>query len=177
MNLRLFLSVCLILTVSAFAAEPLPRTALLTTDGDLAAQMVSGLDHYLNRTTAESIASRRRHWQFDSSSSDAFLKSYLASAETNRARLRELLGVVDQREPVTMRFVATVGTNLTQHPGEVARGSGYRVFAVAWNVFRGVEGEGLLLVPDGEPKADVIAVPDCDWTPEQAIGLAPGVPA
>ncbi|HSH16032.1 MAG TPA: hypothetical protein VLD18_08365, partial [Verrucomicrobiae bacterium] len=28
----------------------------------------------------------------------------------------------------------------------------------------------------GEPEADIIAVPDCDWTPEQAIGLVPGVP-
>jgi dienelactone hydrolase len=59
--------------------------------------------------------------------------------------------------------------------GKVGRGEGFRVFEVAWKVFRGVEGEGLLLVPEGERIADVVAVPDCDWTPEQAIGLAPGV--
>lgn len=145
--------------------------------GDLAAQMVSGIDRYLDRVTAESPAVRRGHWHFDKSSKEAFMKSWLANAETNRAVLHELLGVVDQREPVTMRFIAPVGTNFTANPGEIARGPGYKVYAVTWNVFRGVEGEGLLLVPDGEPRADIVAVPDCDWTPEQSIGLAPGVPA
>lgn len=160
------------------AADSLPGTEPLTMTGDLAAQMVSGIDRYLDRVIAESPAVRRSHWHFDKSSSkEAFMKSWLANAETNRASLRELLGVVDQREPVTMRFVAPVGTNFTTNPGEIARGPGYKVYAVAWNVFRGVGGEGLLLVPDGEPKADIIAVPDCDWTPEQSIGLAPGVPA
>lgn len=165
-----------LLIVQSIVAQPLPGTAPLTMEGDLAAQMVAGLDRYLDRVTDETPARRRSHWQFDASSSDAFLKSYLASAETNRTKLRKLLGVVDRREPVTMRYLAPVGTNLNAHPGEIARGPGYRVFAVAWNVFRGVEGEGLLLVPDGKPQADIIAVPDCDWTPEQAIGLAPGVP-
>ncbi len=166
-----------LLAVRSLSAQPLAGTAPLELQGDLAAQMVAGLDRYLDRVTAGSAARRRGHWQFDTSSNEAFFKSYLSSAETNRFKLRELLGVVDQREPVTMRYVAPVGTNLTAHPGEIARGPGYRVFAVAWNVFRGVDGEGLLLVPDGEPQADIIAVPDCDWTPEQIIGLAPGVPA
>jgi dienelactone hydrolase len=39
-----------------------------------------------------------------------------------------------------------------------------------------VEAEGLLLVPDSEPKAMVAAIPDCDWTPEQVCGLAAGIP-
>jgi len=165
-----------LLTLQLATADPLPDTSPLTSQGDLAAQMVAGMDRYLDRMTDETAARRRGHWRFDTSSNEAFLKSYLASAETNRIKLRELLGAVDQRDPVTMRFVAPVGTNLTAHPGEIARGPGYRVFAVAWNVFRDVEGEGLLLVPDGELQADIIALPDCDWTPEQVIGLAPGVP-
>src|SRR5262249_52296135 len=70
-----------------------------------------------------------------------------------------------------------VGTNALLNSAEIGRSSNYRIYAVAWNAFRGVEGEGLLVVPDGEPKADIIAVPDCDWTPEQALGLATGVPA
>lgn len=176
MNPRLALLLTALAATGQLIAQPFPGTAPLTMEGDLAAQMVGGLDRYLDRVIAGSPERRRTRWQFDSSSSDAFLKSYLDSAETNRIKLRELLGVLDEREPVTTRFVAPVGTNLNAHPGEIARGPGYRVFAVAWNVFRGVEGEGLLLVPDGEPQADIIAVPDCDWTPEQAIGLTPGVP-
>ena len=39
-------------------------------------------------------------------------------------------------------------------------------------------GAGLLLVPTGrQPVADVVAIPDCANTPEQLVGLTPGVPA
>lgn len=143
---------------------------------DLATQMVSGLDRYLDRVINESPAVRRTHWRLDNTSSGAFFQSYQANSVTNRSVLRELLGAGDQREPITMRFVTRVSTKFDTHPAEIARGPGYRVYAVAWNVFRDVEGEGLLLVPEGEPRADIIAVPDCDWTPEQSIGLVPGVP-
>ena len=158
------------------AAEPFPGTKPLTMEGDLAAQLVGGIDHYLDRLLANAPNNRTRWWPRETSSPEALLKSIQTTAETNRVRLRHILGVVDKREPVTMRFVAPVGTNLAQNTAQIGRGPGYRVYAVAWNVFRGVEGKGLLLVPDGEPKADLIAVPDCDWTPEQAVGLAPGVP-
>ena len=62
-----------------------------------------------------------------------------------------------------------------QSPAEVARGRGYRVFAVRWPVFDDVEAEGLLLEPDGAPKARMVAIPDADWSPEMLAGLAPGV--
>lgn len=161
---------------SASAAEPLPGTQPLTLDGDLAAQMVSGIDRYLDRVLADAPKHRAHWWPRDASSPEAALESLTSAAETNRIRLRHILGVVDQREPVTMRFVAPVGADPAQNTAEVGRGPNYRVYAVAWNVFRGVEGEGLLLMPEGEPKADLIAVPDCDWTPEQLAGLEPGLP-
>ncbi len=40
----------------------------------------------------------------------------------------------------------------------------------------GVDGEGLLLEPTGKVVANVVAIPDADWTPEMVVGLAPGVP-
>lgn len=158
------------------AQTPFPGTQALTGTNDLAAEMVGGLDRYLDRYAAQLRQDRSRWWSLNPTSPGTWLESLRKAAETNRERLRGLLGVRDVRDPVTMRFVAPVGTNLLAHPGEIAHGLGYRVFAVEWVVFRGVTGEGLLLVPDGEAKADVIAVPDCDWTPEQAIGLTPGVP-
>src|SRR5690606_27073114 len=45
------------------------------------------------------------------------------------------------------------------------------------NVIDGVEGEGLLLQPRGVVIANVIALPDCDWTPEMLAGLQRGIPA
>lgn len=172
------LRLLLVLAVLPAGAQiTLPGTSALTATNDLAAAMVAGLDRWLDRATVAAATNRARWWRYDTSSNDAFLSSLLAVAETNRARLREILGVVDRRGPPALRFTAPAGTNFTAHPGEVARGPGYRVFAVEWDVLRGITGEGLLLLPEGEPRADVIAVPDCDWTPEQALGLAPGVPA
>ena len=172
------------------APDTLPGTQPLTASGDLAAQMVGGIDRYLDRELAALPGKRAEAWRHSveemktrfegkaENASDVLLDWLLASSETNRARLREILGVVDTREPVQMRFVANVTstTNLSANPTELGRGPGYRIYAVAWNVFRGVEGEGLLLVPDGRPKADVVAIPDCDWTPEQLVGLQPGIP-
>ena len=54
----------------------------------------------------------------------------------------------------------------------------YNVFAVRWPAFGDVTGEGLLLEPgDRLGVADVIVIPDADQTPEQLVGLVPGVPA
>jgi dienelactone hydrolase len=52
----------------------------------------------------------------------------------------------------------------------------YKVHAIRWPVFDGVDGEGLLLEPKGKVVAQVVAIPDADWTPEMLVGLAPGVP-
>ncbi|MHB1306198.1 MAG: alpha/beta hydrolase family protein [Limisphaerales bacterium] len=174
------------------AAEPrtLAGTSPLTLSGDPASDMVAGLDRFLDRELA-ALPSRRaaalqrslealrqaRESGAASSPGDELLEWLLSSATTNRTRLRHLLGVTDVRDPVQMRILATVGTNIAPDAAQLGRGPGYRLFAVAWNVFRGVEAEGLLLVPDGPPRADVIALPDCDWTPEQLAGLAPGLAA
>ncbi|HJT78373.1 MAG TPA: hypothetical protein VJ739_14310, partial [Gemmataceae bacterium] len=148
--------------------EPLPDTRPLTTEGDLAAQMVSGIDKYLMRELAASVAKRKAYWKPDYSSPEAYSKS----VEPNRQHLRHILGVVDKRLPVTeLEYVAT-----TTAPALVAEGDGYTVQAVRWPVLEGVDAEGLLLQPKGKPVACVVAIPDADWTPEMLVGLAPGVP-
>ena len=58
----------------------------------------------------------------------------------------------------------------------VASTAGYKIYEIRWPVLRGVEGEGLLLEPVGNPIARVVALPDADWSPEALAGLAPGVP-
>ena len=54
----------------------------------------------------------------------------------------------------------------------------HNVFAIRWPAFGDVTGEGLLLEPDdGLGIADVVVIPDADQTPEQLVGLVPGVAA
>ncbi len=180
-----FMPLCL-----AAAPPQLPGTAPLEPSADRAAEMVAGLDRYLERERLSLPPKRLESWQRamtgltgpatgrSQSEPATVFEALRACAETNRTRLRHILGVVDPREPVEMRglFRLEEANPLTPLSPAIASGPGYRVFEVAWRVLRGVEGEGLLLLPEGEPRADIIAIPDCDWTPEQAIGLDPGVP-
>jgi dienelactone hydrolase len=163
----LFLAL-LLLPCPALAADALPGTKPLTDEGDLAAKMVAGIDKYLTRDLDASVKKRQEFWKRDFSSPEAYTKS----VEPNREHLRRILGVVDKRLPVTeFEYVST-----TTQPRVVAETEDYKVFAVRWPVFDGVDGEGLLLEPKRKPLANIIALPDADWTPEMLVGLAPGVP-
>src|SRR5579872_6522652 len=84
------------LPASPDSRDPLPGTAALTPAGDLAGQMVAGIDRFLTRETDASIERRTRFWKRDFSSR----RSYAASLAPNRQRLRKILGVVDERLPL-----------------------------------------------------------------------------
>ncbi len=158
---------------------PLPGTAPLTLEGDIASQLVDGVDRFLLRKITESVALRERHWKRDFSSAEAYNKSI----EPNRRRLSHILGVRDARVP----FDAPDYVSTTTQPALVGRGEGYEIYAVRWPVLKDpdpnratvvVHGEGLLLVPTGGHSvgADFIVLTDADQTPEQAVGLAEGIP-
>jgi dienelactone hydrolase len=166
--LRLSLLAVTVLTLPVWA-EPLPGTRPLERTGDLAAQMVEGIDKYLMRALAAAPQARKEYWKPDFSSREA----YLRSVEPNRQHLKKILGVVDERVPFT--GFELVGT--TDQPALVGQTDRYKVYAVRWPVLPGVDGEGLLLEPAGKALAQVVALPDADWTPEMVVGLAPGVPA
>src|SRR3954453_21537285 len=80
---------------ASLRAEPLPGTKPLTREGDLAAQMVEGIDKYLMREIAASVERREEHWKVDYSSPEAYQKSI----KPNRDRLKKILGVVEARVP------------------------------------------------------------------------------
>ncbi|PYV12063.1 MAG: hypothetical protein DMG07_17880, partial [Acidobacteria bacterium] len=138
----------------------------LALEGDLAARMVEGIDRFLGRELAASVATRPRRYTRDLSSPAA----YTESVEPNRQRLAALVGAADRREPIRLELAGTLSK-----PALVGEGSGFRVYAVRWAALRGVDAEGLLLEPDGKPAADVVALPDCDWSPEAIAGLVAGV--
>ncbi len=160
----------LILPTARAEDAPLPGTKPLTMQGDIAAQLVEGVDRFLLKKTAESVAKRERHWHRDLSSHEAYTKSI----EPNRKRLAHILGVRDARIVFDApELVATASQS--EHVGS---GDGFDAFAIRWPAFGDVYGEGLLLLPKGDKPilADVVAIPDADQTPEQIAGLMPGVP-
>ncbi len=157
----------LFLPASLLQAQHLPGTEPLRVEGDIAAQMVAGADAFLLREIERAAERRDEHWKRDFSSAEA----YNRSIEPNRQRLKHLLGVRDPRLPFAgLELLAT-----TAQSHVVGRGTGYQILAVRWPVLRNVHGEGLLLVPDAAPIANVIAIPDADQTPEMLCGLQDGV--
>jgi dienelactone hydrolase len=162
-------ALCLLLSGLSLKAQPLPQTKPLERDGDLAAQMIAGIDKYLMRDLAASVEKRSQFWKHDFSSPEAYTKSL----QPNRERLKKILGVVDRRiSPVEIELIAT-----TTQPALVAETDRYKIFAVRWPVLPGVDGEGLLLEPKSAVVANVVAIPDADQTPEMIVGLSPGVEA
>ncbi len=154
--------------IPSAAAQPLPGTQPLTMTGDIADALVSGADRFLLRKIDESVGQRARHWKRDVSSAAA----YNASVEPNRKRLAHIVGVRDPR-------AAVEGLQLDVKRARdmaLSRGDNFQVFAVRWPAFGDVQGEGLLLVPDGPDNATVIAIPDAGQSPEQLAGISPGIP-
>ena len=154
--------------VSKALAQALPGTEALVETGDFAEKMLDGFDRYLIRATDLAPAQRAQFWQTDFSSPAAYEKS----VEANRARFRQVIGVVDRRLP----FDAPSRLSVVGESPTVGSGAGFKVYAVRWPVLNGLDAEGLLLEPDGTPTARIIALPDADESPEALVGLEPGVP-
>ena len=137
-------------------------TKPLTIAGDIPSQLVDGVDRFLLKKTEQSVAQRAAFWKGE------------GAVETNRKRLAYILGVTDVRA----KFDAPELVGTTDRPALIGKGESYEIRAVRWPAFGDVYGEGLLLTPNGRAKvADVVAIPDADQSPEQIVGLAPGVPA
>jgi len=147
--------------------QALPGTAPLEESVDFAAAMVAGIDQWLDRALEASVDARPALWQRDVASHAA----YAASIAPNRDRFARIIGLKDARVAPAMEFIAS-----PERPSLLGRGAAYEVHAVRWAVLEGVYGEGLLLRPDGAPKAFVVALGDCAWTPEMLAGLTGGLP-
>jgi hypothetical protein len=138
--------------------------------------MVEGIQRFLLTKTKNIVQERNSLWKWDYKS----VEEYNSSVSSHRARLRQIIGLVDVR--VAAKAPEVIGT--VSACQEVYKGQGYAVYAVRWSVlgevgagFGGIDAEGLLLQPTHPPVARVVAVPDADWSPEMVVGLAQGVPS
>jgi dienelactone hydrolase len=151
------------------AAEPpasLPGTRLLEYEGDdLSEWVMDGAHDFVERKIAEARETRGRFWNLDTSSAAA----HEESIQPNRERFKKIIGVMDERLPVRMeRF----GDDL--RPTLILEQDRFQIYQVRWTVLPGFSAEGLLVEPKGKAKANVIAVPDADQTPEQVLGMVAG---
>jgi len=161
--------------VGAFAQELHPTdTTPLTIKGDLASQMVDGIDRFLLKEIEKTGATRAERFSVDTSSPEA----YEASLKPHREKLAKCLGIRDARmEFSAPEIIVPVGGESV-----IAQSDKFTVQAIRWPVLSdptpqgtglpSIYGEGLLLTPKGEVIANVIVLPDADQTPEQMCGLA-----
>ena len=145
---------------------PLPGTRALTTTGDIASDMVAGVDRFLLRQTGESKSRRALHWNRNFSSKAA----YSGSIAPNRDRLAHLLGVRDPRTPSPAIHRIEYGFQDFPDPGPIESKT---IHLATWPAFGDVTGEGLEL---GTGDTFIIVIPDADQVPEQLVGLVPGLP-
>ena len=148
----------------------LEGTEALTLEQDLATQMVEDLDNYVSRAIVSSKESRESLWNRNYSSHSA----YSESIQPNRERFIKQTGCIDERLPITSLSYEVS----TRAPIVIAKGMNYTVSRVRWQVFDEVEGVGILLDPVDSKRAiaQVIAIPDADWTPEMVAGITDELP-
>src|SRR5437867_2546344 len=147
--------------------ETLPQTKPLDwEESDLSSRLMDGAHRFIERQIAESVAKRKQFWARDFSSPAA----YARSVQPNRERFQTNIGAVDPRLPARMERFGD-----DAHPSLVAEMSRYLVYQVRWPVLDGLFGSGLLVQPRGPVVACGIVLPDADQTPEQFMGLAPGI--
>jgi dienelactone hydrolase len=167
MQLRIacFCLVVLFLLRPLSAADTLPGTAaLIWPEEDLSGRMMDGAHQFVERKIAEAKDKRQEYWPQRANSSDPAI-------EANRQRLREIVGAVDQRVPPRLeRFGDDVA------PALVADAPNYRVYQVRWSVLDGLNAEGLFVEQKGGTSWYGVYLSDSNQTPEQCLGLAPGLP-
>ncbi|MEX2142033.1 MAG: hypothetical protein WD894_22390 [Pirellulales bacterium] len=134
--------------------SPLAGTKKLTLDGDIASQMIDGIDRFLLRKLDESVEKRERHWKRDFSSPAA----YSESVEPNRKRLAHILGIRDPRR----QWIVSVPEIVSEPdmPAVLGESETYTVHYVRWHAFGDVKARGTLFLPKGRaPIADLIIAP------------------
>src|SRR6185295_18893713 len=88
---------------------------------------------------------------------------------------KKILGIVDERSTDGVPEFPIPATQ----PGlgfAIAGSDNFQARVVRWPVFRGVEGEGLLLIPKVADGPLAIVFPDADQTPEMIAGISGGLP-
>ena len=160
---RLILSGCVFVAaiscpqIRAQSPDVLPGTTELNRTDDLAAAIVAGADRFLLRKIEASSDRRSAYW--------ADVQNSPADGERRANEQKMLAGILGVRDDRPMASDMQLMSTPTRS-AELARGNDYQILAVRWQAIDGVFGEGLLLQPTGAATKCVVAIPDCEQTPE-----------
>ncbi|WP_166824614.1 alpha/beta hydrolase family protein [Thalassoroseus pseudoceratinae] len=175
MHRILLAALCVNLLAAIGQADPLPETQPLTMEGDLASEMVAGIDRFLLRQIDQTRAERFNEWKSAFTQS----KSREKFIEQKRTALAKMLGVVDSRLPFD-EFERLGNPRPSHQKSWTATPVRWPVLGYpgpSWPDQPSIEGEGLLLSPiDRKPHGAFIVIPDADQSPEELAGIAGELP-
>lgn len=155
------------------AAKTLSGTSILDIPGDVASELVDGVDRFLLKELNKSIQKRFALWPKPNESAlkTADHSAYEAAIQPLREELRGRIGMIDARVKCE---AFTIQSNVGPVDGDsiwVAANETCKVVSVRWRVFDGVDATGLLVVPNGEIRFSAVVVPDAGQTPERLCGF------
>lgn len=136
----------ILLSVAAWA-ETYPGTSPLTREGDLALQMVQGIDAYLMRELQKTTPK-----------------------PGSRERFRQIIGLKDARVSFTSPALITT----VEQPSLLLRTpAGQEVHLVSWPALPGMDAEGVFVKPAQAPRRCLILLPDAGQEPEDLVSRVP----
>lgn len=146
----------------------LPDTRPLEISGDPAALMVEGIHTFFQDRLDDASNSRKSVFQsmiVDGNESH--------DLENRRHRLEKLLAI--SWPDTDTAFKEVLPADHSDRTPFVTAES-FTVKTVRWRTHEYLEAEGLLIEPESEPVADIIALPDCDEVPEFLLGINSDLP-
>jgi len=151
--------------------ENLSDTKILSSDeiDGFRSKMMNEVRSYFEQEIKSSPLDRETVWHRNYQS----IPEYLNSTSPNREHFQKITGVIDQR----CGTEELIFDKTTLRKAQIAETNKYIVYRIHWPVFGGVTGEGLWLEPRSKALAQIVALPDADWTPEMLTGLSSGVPS
>jgi cephalosporin-C deacetylase-like acetyl esterase len=166
--------VCCLLWLISFAvanAQSLPGTAALTGTNDLADVYMGGLERFMHKETQFLASERLQVWKKQFASGPAEAARWVAA---KRQHLARVLGVRDER----IGFDAPTLVSSLARSAVLGETDSHVLMEIRWPVVGGFQAEGLLLEPKSKLiRQSVIHIPHAGVTPEQILGLVPGVKA
>ncbi|MCA9020467.1 MAG: dienelactone hydrolase family protein, partial [Planctomycetaceae bacterium] len=99
---------------------------------------------------------RPKLWNRDLSSPGAYAKS-IAGKQTE---LSNMLGMTD---PLVAGRISYIGDAASQPSSE------FTLYEVSWPTLDDMQGTGLLLIPEGAIRGDIVAIPEADQIPEDLV--------
>jgi cephalosporin-C deacetylase-like acetyl esterase len=171
-----FAALLVLISSNVYSSNPAtpPEGEPLTLEGDIASQLVEGVDRFLLGEIEAARESRLAIWNDSFAASVEGDMRHSVSLESYRSELSHILGIRDPRIIDTeLELVATI-----DQPALIAENEFMTIHAVRWAAFADVHAEGLLLTPKSKQSiiANIVAIPDASLTPKMITGLIEGVP-